>query len=247
MKDGGDKSRGLPRRFYKAAGIAPQHNELGGGWRILLDGRAVKTPLRSDLILPTEPLAQAVASEWEAQGERIDPRLMPLTKLSNSTLDGVCLRMGEVAADVVKFAARDLLCYRADSPEALVERQDRVWTPLLEWSKDECGAPLRSTCGVMPVDQPAASIDALGQKVARLDAFALTPVHTITTLTGSAVLALAFAVGRISVEECWAAAHIDEDFQIEQWGEDAEAKTRRAARHAEMHAAAKFFSLSRTA
>lgn len=245
MKGSGNKTRDLPRRFYKAAGVAPRSDELGGGWYILLDGRAVKTPLRADLVLPAKPLAQAIASEWDAQGELIDPRLMPLTKLANSTLDGVCGRLAEVAADIVKYAARDLLCYRADTPEALVERQKRAWDPLLAWAKDECGATLTATSGIMPIEQPAAAIEALGRRVATLDAFSLSAIHTITTLTGSAVLALAHAAGRISVQECWTAAHVDEDFQIEQWGEDAEAKARRAARLAEMHAAVKFFALSR--
>lgn len=245
MKTGGDKTRELPRRFYKAASTAPRSDELGGGWFILLDGRTVKTPLRADLVLPNPALAQAIAAEWESQGEHIDPRSMPLTKLANSALDGVRGREAEVAADILQFAGRDLLCYRAESPEALIGRQKRMWDPLLTWAKEECGAPLIATSGIMPVEQPASSINALGKLVAPHDAFQLTALHTITTLTGSAILALAHAAGRISVTDCWTAAHIDEDFQIEQWGEDAEAKARRAARLAEMYAASKFLTLCR--
>lgn len=234
-------SKDAPARFYKAVSIA----ETGDGWRILLDERPVKTPLRAVLALPTEPLAQAVASEWDAQGAKIAPRSMPLTKFANTALDAVRGREAEVAADIIAFAGRDLICYRAETPAELVARQQEAWNPLVRWAEEQFGAPLVVTAGVMPVDQPGESLAALHEALEAFDAFALSALHVKTTLTGSAVLALAVACERLSVAECWAAAHIDEDFQAAKWGADADAQARRTAREAEMRAAAEFLRLCR--
>jgi chaperone required for assembly of F1-ATPase len=234
--------RNLPRRFYKLASIAAKAE--GMGWLVLLDERVVKTPLRSELILPTEALAEAITAEWNAQNDNIDPSLMPLTKLANTALDGVCGRETEVVPDLLSFAGRDLICYRADHPEDLVKRQKAVWDPLLQWAREELGAPLVATSGIMPVEQPEESIAALRRFVERLGPFRLTALHSMTTLTGSAILPLAQVCGHVPIDACWNAAHIDEDFQIERWGEDAEARARRASRLSEMHSASKFFALS---
>ena len=241
MKNGSNEAGDGAKRFYEAVAT----EATGGGWRILLDGRVVKTPKRAELLLPTAPLADAVAAEWRAQGPQIDPASMPLTKLANTAIDGVTPNLGAVAEDVLAFAARDQICYRAKAPESLVERQSRCWDTLLAWAEQNFGAKLITAEGIMPVDQPPESVAALGAVLMRFDPFALTALHVMTVLTGSAVLALAHALGRLSLEECWGAAHVDEDFQASHWGEDAEAQKRRELRLADMRAASEFFRLSR--
>jgi chaperone required for assembly of F1-ATPase len=243
MKNGKDERRQPARRFYTevTVGEAPQ------GWRILLDGRPVKTPQRTELVLPTVPLAEAIAEEWRAQGAELHLASMRLTKLANTAIDAVRPNADAVVEDIAAFARRDLICYRADAPHRLVERQRQLWDPVLAWVRDAYGAPLTATEGVMPIEQPAGSLAALRAAVAEFDLFGLTALHVITTLLGSAVLALAHVSDRLSLDETWTAAHVDEDFQIENWGADEEAGTRREARLAEMRAASSFFHLSRPA
>lgn len=242
-ENGHDRKPAEPRRFYKEVSVEAAE----GGWRILLDGRSLKTPGRADVVLPTRALGEAVAEEWRRQGDRIDPRAMPLTKLANTALDAVAPNRESVSGDVLNFAGRDLLCYRAGSPAALVERQRLAWDPLLQWAEDYYGARFVLAEGVMPVDQPRDSIAALRTACVCLDVFGLTALHVMTALTGSAILSLAHMAGRLSLEESWAAAHLDEDFQIGQWGEDREARSRREARFADMRAASEFYRLSRPA
>jgi chaperone required for assembly of F1-ATPase len=242
MKNGGETAAApVPKRFYSEVSTEADDE----GWRILLDGRQVKTPKRSELLLPTAALAEAVAEEWRAQGARIDPGSMPLTRLANTALDGVAPNLLAVAEDVLGFAGRDLICYRAGSPETLAECQRQCWDPLLAWTDEHYGARLVATEGVMPLDQPPNSLAALRTALTCLEPFPLTAVHVMTTLTGSAVVALAHAAGRLSLEESWAAAHVDEDFQIGHWGEDADAMRRRAGRLEEMTHASRFLALSR--
>jgi chaperone required for assembly of F1-ATPase len=241
MKNGSKTTGAGAKRFYQAAAT----EATSAGWRILLDGRAVKTPKRAELLLPTMVLAEAIAAEWRAQGPQIDPASMPLTKLANTAIDGVTPNLAAVAADVLGFAAHDLLCYRAKAPESLAERQSARWDPILVWTGQQYGATLIATQGIIPIDQPPASLAALGAALASFDPFALTAVHVMTTLTGSAVLALAHAAGRLSLEECWTAAHVDDDYQASHWGEDSEAKHRRGLRLAEMRAASEFLRSSR--
>jgi chaperone required for assembly of F1-ATPase len=243
-KDHGEVNEGAaaPKRFYDNVEAV---EEEGEGWRILLDGRGVKTPLRADLILPSEALAEAIAEEWRAQKARIDPESMPLTKLANTALDGVAPNAASVAEDVLGFAGRDLICYRADGPLELVLRQKAHWDPLIAWAEEYYGAKLIVAEGVMPVEQPADSLAALRTACLWHEPFSLTALHVITTLTGSAIIALAHIAGRLSLEASWTAAHVDEDFQREQWGEDAEADARREIRLAEMRAASRFFELSK--
>ncbi len=241
MKNGSNPPPAAPKRFYKTVGVA----EMDGCWHVQLDGRGVKTPNRAPLALPTRALAEAIAAELDAQSSIIDPRSMPLTKLANTTLDGVMGREAAVRAEITAYAGNDLLCYRAERPEKLVQRQHERWDPLLIWATDHFGARLHTTAGVMPVRQADDCIARLAEAIAALDAYALAAAHVITTLTGSAVLALAFLHGRLSAEQTWETANLDEDFQIEQWGEDAEARKRRDARTAEMLAAAQFYALSR--
>ena len=164
-----------------------------------------------------------MAQEWRAQGERIDPATMPLTKLANSAIDGVAGREQAVIDDIMKYAASDLVCYRAPGPPGLVEAQAKHWDPVLAWAKDALGAPLKLGQGVVHVAQPQASLDRIRRALAGRDAFSLAALHVMTALTGSALLALAVALGRLTPEEAWEAAHVDEDWQIGQWGEDEEA------------------------
>lgn len=240
MKNGSNETGAAPKRFYQAVAT----DSVSGGWRILLDGKPVKTPQRAELVLPTAALADAVAQEWRAQSAQINPASMPLTKLANTAIDAVTPNLASVADDVLSFAARDLVCYRVSGPESLAERQRVSWDPVLGWVEERHGARFTPTVGVMPVDQPPETLTALRTAVTGLSAFELTALHVMTTLTGSAVLALAQGAGRLSLEECWAAAHVDEDYQNSHWGEDAEARKRRELRFADMRAAAEFFRLS---
>jgi chaperone required for assembly of F1-ATPase len=211
---------------------------------LLLDGKPVRTPGKAPLVLPTRALAEAVAEEWRAQGERIDPLTMPLTKLANSAIDGVSGREQAVMDDIMAHAAADLLCYRARAPRGLAESQVRHWDPVLAWAKDALKAPLVLGEGIVHVAQPQASLDRLRQTLAGRDAFSLAALHVMTSLTGSALLALAVALGRMTPDEAWAAAHVDEDWQISKWGEDGEAAARRKDRRRDFAAAAHTLALS---
>lgn len=230
----------LPKRFYKEVSVAPGR---GGSHEVRLDGRSVKTPKKRPLAVPTPALAEAIAGEWRAQGAEIDPATMPMTRIANTAIDAVSDAMAEVAADLVAFAGSDLLCYRAEGPEALQERQAAAWDPVLAWVREALGARFLLAEGVMPVTQPEAALAGVGRAVAAMDAFALSALHVMTTLTGSALLALAQARGILSPDAAWAAAHVDEDYQIELWGPDAEAEARRAYRKTEFDAASRLFAL----
>jgi len=231
----------LPKRFYSDVTVAPAE----GGFALLLDGKPVRTPRKLPLKVPTRALAEAIAAEWAAQKERVDPATMPLSKLAITAIDGVASHMPDVAAEIVKFAGSDLLCYRAEAPEPLKVLQAAAWDPMLRWAEAELGARFSTAKGVMPVTQRPEALERVAAAVAPFDAMALTSLHVLTALTGSAILALAHAAGRISAEEAWTAAHVDEDWQISQWGVDVEAAERRARRWAEMQAASRFLELLR--
>jgi chaperone required for assembly of F1-ATPase len=228
----------LRRRFYQAAGVEKRSE----GYAVLLDGRPVRTPARRTLAAPSQALAQALADEWEAQREVVDPALMPLTRLANSIIDGVADAVEPVQAEVAKFLASDLVCYRADGPDGLVARQAQHWDPLVAWARDTLGAQFALGAGVMFVKQPDDALAAAARAIPD-EPWRLGALHAVTTLTGSALIALALAQGRLSTEDAWAAAHVDEDWNIAQWGEDAQAQERRAAREAEMQAAATVLAL----
>jgi chaperone required for assembly of F1-ATPase len=232
----------LPKRFYREAAARP---EGGGRAALLLDNKPVRTPGKAELILPTAALAEAIAAEWRAQGERIDPGTMPLTKLANSIIDGVKGREDAVIDDILGYAAADLVCYRAGGPEGLVQAQSEHWDPVVTWAKRDLGAPLALAEGVMHVQQPKASIDQIRQLLLAFDAWSLAALHVMTGLSGSALLALGVALGRLSPQAAWEAAHVDEDWQISQWGEDEEAKDRRARRWRDFAAAARMLELLR--
>lgn len=226
-------TRQTPKRFYKDVTVAAR----GSGHAVHLDGRPLRTPGKLVLVLPTPQMAEAIAAEWSAQGATIDPMSMPLTRLANSVRDQVEGREPEVRADIVKYAGSDLLCYRADGPAELVAQQAAAWDPMLEWARETFGADLAVCTGLMPVDQTAASRAAIEAAVAKLESFRLASAHVVTTLLGSVVLMLAADAGRLTPEEAWRAAHIDEEWQISKWGEDAEAARRQEKRKTEFLAA----------
>ncbi|BCP54098.1 ATPase [Kaistia sp. 32K] len=225
----------LPKRFYEASDYAPAEE---GGFVIRLDGRAVRTPGKARLVVPDEAIAAAIAAEWAAQGEFIKPSTMPLTRLVNSAVDGVANTLAETRAEVLRYAGSDLLCYRADSPERLVALQDERWSPLIAWMQERFHARFVLAEGIVHVEQFPETIEAVDAAIGDLDTLRLAALNTVTTLTGSAILALAVLHGRLSAEEAWSLAHIDEDYQISLWGEDEEASARREARWREMQAAA---------
>lgn len=222
----------LRKRFYQSAEV----KEADGAFCVALDGRSLRTPARRPLAAPRRALAQALAEEWQAQADVIDPARMPLTRLANSIIDGVADSSEAVAGDILKYLASDLLFYRADGPARLVERQAAIWNPLLDWARAAFGARFILAQGVMHVVQPTEAIDAMKQAMPA-DPWRLGALHTITTLTGSALLALALAHGTISPDAAWKAAHLDEDFNMETWGRDEMALARRDARAREFEAA----------
>jgi chaperone required for assembly of F1-ATPase len=224
----------LRKRFYKEATVA----EGEGGFAVLLDGKGVRTPARRPLAAPTRALAQALADEWNAQTDLIDPAKMPLTRLANAIIDGVADAPAPVADEIAKYLGSDLLFYRAGEPAGLVAQQAKHWDPVLAWAQDALGARFMLAEGVMHVAQPERALAAARAAIPS-DAWRLGAMQVVTALTGSALLALALAKGKLSAEEAWAAAHVDEDWQAQQWGEDPLARQRRDFRWSEMQAAAK--------
>jgi chaperone required for assembly of F1-ATPase len=223
----------LPKRFYAAATVAPAE----GGFAILLDGRAVKTPAKRPLVVASRGIAEALAAEWQAQRERIDPGTMPLTRIVNAAIDRVAEEMPAVRASIVSHAGSDLICYRAEGPEGLVKAQEAAWGPLVAFARDDLGARLILAEGIVHARQSEAALAAVDRALEPYDPVALAAIHTITTLTGSAVIAVAVARGRLTPEAAWAAAHVDEDWQMSLWGRDEMALAHRAARFNEMAAA----------
>jgi chaperone required for assembly of F1-ATPase len=229
------------RRIYKAVEV----REGDGRHALMLDGRRARTPGRNPLSATSRALMLEVAAEWERQPEIIDPAGMPLTRLLNSAIDGVAHTMDETRADILRYAGSDLLYYRAEEPETLAESQAHAFDPILRWAAETLGARFNVRAGVMHVAQPRAALAAIGAALAAYDnPAALAALSVMTTLTGSALLALAVARGFLSPEDAWRAAHIDEDFQAEHWGADAEAVARREARWREFEAAAIVLALA---
>jgi chaperone required for assembly of F1-ATPase len=240
VKAARDPARALPKRFYKQASVTC----AADGFEILLDGRPVNTPAKRRLAAPSVDLAQALAAEWAAQGEMIDPSTMPLNRLANTAIDGVAGKMAVVEEELLKYAASDLICYRAEGPDALVQAQAEAWDPIIAFVRERLGARLTLAEGVMFVAQPDSARAALAAAVRdRVGTgagapFRLAALYDMTTLTGSLALALALALGAISLDAAWAAVHVDEDCQMRVWGSDTEALARRARRFSEMRAAA---------
>ncbi|TGU92991.1 ATPase [Mesorhizobium sp. M00.F.Ca.ET.151.01.1.1] len=224
----------LPKRFYKEVSIVP----VEAGFAVQLDGRPVRTPGKALLALPTEAAAALVAGEFAEQGETINPVTMPVMRLVNTAIDGVASDPQAVLEDILRFASSDLLCYRADAPQGLVERQNEQWDPVIDWARASLGVRFNLAEGIIHVEQPRETIAVLGSHLAqRAQPLRLAAIHVMTSLTGSALLALAVDFGELDSEEAWAAGHVDEDWQIAQWGQDAEAVARRTARKRDMMAA----------
>jgi chaperone required for assembly of F1-ATPase len=229
----------LRARFYTQAAA----REGQGGFDVVLDGRPIRTPARRSLAAPSWPLAEAIAVEWNVQQKVIDPATMPLTRLANSIIDGVATSPGPVAAEVAKYLGSDLLFYRAAEPEGLRLRQTQHWDPVLAWAAEALSARFMLAEGVMHVAQPDHAVAAARAAIpAGSDAalaWRLGAVNVVTSLTGSALLALALAAGHLGADEVWAAAHVDEDWNMEFWGRDELALQRRAFGFTELQAAAK--------
>jgi chaperone required for assembly of F1-ATPase len=229
-----------PRRFYQRVSV----EAASGGFVIALDGRRLPTPMKRPLVLPRRGLAEAVAAEWECQIGRIDHSRMPLTRLANTAIDRVAPDTARIIAEIVQYAGSDLLCYRAAEPHRLALRQAERWDPLLAWAERALGARLIAVVGVVHQPQPHAALDAFRGRLEDSDAFRLTALHNLTTLTGSAVIAAALAKRHIAADAAWAAAHVDEDWQIEHWGQDDIAEARRRARRAEFDTAMRLLELA---
>jgi chaperone required for assembly of F1-ATPase len=232
----------LRKRFYKHAAAAETAGE--GGYAILLDDKPVKTPVRRALAAPTRPLADGIAQEWEAQETVIEPALMPLTRLANAVIDAVADHAGAVTDEVTKYLGSDLLCYRADSPPGLVARQTQHWDPVIDWARDKLGARFVLVEGIVYAAQPDDTMAAVRAAIPQ-DHWRLGAVASLTTITGSGLLALALAHDAIDPAAAWAASHVDEDWQMEYWGSDDQALERRAFRRADFDAAVSVLKLAR--
>ena len=227
------------KRFWKQARV----EQVEGGWLVRLDERPVRTPARRLCVVPVAGMADGIAAEWNAQKERIDPLSMPLTRAASTCLDRVGPEIASVRRTVAGYGGTDLLCYRAPEPAELAARQARAWDPLLDWAAQVFGARLAVGEGVMHIAQPPETVARLAAEVRTLDAWELTALTELTTLTGSLVLALAVLHGRLPPGEAWTLSRIDEQWNIEQWGEDAEAARQIARREADFLAAAQLLRL----
>ncbi|WP_025030956.1 ATP12 family chaperone protein [Nitratireductor aquibiodomus] len=230
----------LPKRFYKDVSVTPEED---GGFAVRLDGKPVRTPGASAVRLPNEATALLVAGEYQAQGEHIDPASMPVTRLVNTAIDGVAVHAQAVLEDVLRYATGDLVCYRAPSPERLVALQAEAWDPVLDWAQQHMGAHFVLAEGVIHVEQPREAIAAVSAYLRQKnEPYRLACLHVMTTLMGSALLALAVEAKALEPQAAWKAAHVDEDWNISLWGEDSEAAQRRSARERDMMSAATLLS-----
>ncbi len=214
------------KRFYEDVSVTGADD----AYTVLLDGKSVKTPARDDLVVPTEALAGLIAREWAAQRGGVKPETMPLTRLASTALDTTTANLGKVIAELMAYIGHDLLCYRAEVPLVLRTAEEAAWDPYLDWLENAYLVRLVVTTGIATVAQEGAGLKTLQDSLEGMDVFALTALHNATTLSGSLVLGLALMKGFRSPEEIWAAAHVDEDYQIAKWGEDEENKAARAAR-----------------
>lgn len=229
------------KRFYREATVAP----VAEGFTVLLDGKTLRTPAKNELIVASRALAEAIAAEWQGQEATVKPLALPLTRLVSTAIDRVAPRHNEIVAEVTKYAGTDLLCYRAATPAELAARQHALWQPLLDWADARFDARLVVTHSITPVAQPTEALAALERAVAAHGAMELMALHLATTACGSLILGLALLAGRLSPAEAFAAAELDESFEIERWGEDQEQTARRAALEEDIVLAARFAALLR--
>jgi chaperone required for assembly of F1-ATPase len=231
------------KRFYEDVAVVADE----GGFAVRLDRKALRTPAKAPLILPTRALAEAIAAEWRGQGVTVKLTDLPLTRLASTGIDLVAARRGDIAAAVARYAGTDLVCYRAEHPPELVRRQHATWQPLIDWATLRYDARLEVTAGIVPVTQSPATLRAFAVAVESYGNLELAALHLATSATGSLVVALALIEGRLDVDAAFAAAQLDESFEIEQWGEDAEQTERRTALKDDMVLAHRFISLLRVA
>ncbi|MGI8706322.1 MAG: ATP12 family chaperone protein [Sphingomicrobium sp.] len=227
------------KRFWKEAVAVPEDD----GWGVGLDGKPLRTPARKPLLVPGEKLALAIADEWSAAGENFDPREMPLTGLANAAIDRVAADPDQFAAGLASYGESDLACYRAEAPRKLAERQEQSFDPMLAWARQRFDVDFRTTCGIIHVRQPDATTQRLAHAVAALDPFRLAGLSPLVTIGGSLVVALSVLEGAISPEQAWDCVTVDERWQLEQWGSDAEAEAVLEARRSAFFAAARFLEL----
>ncbi|MEO9873200.1 MAG: ATP12 family protein [Anderseniella sp.] len=231
--------RNLPKRFYKQVAVG----ESDTGFEIQLDGRTVKTPLKRAFAVPSRDMAQAIATEWDAQETHIDPSTMIVTRLANTAVDRVRGDEQRIVDELRDFAGSDLVCYRAGTPDPLVGRQSLHWDPVLDWVKATHNVQFLCVEGIVHHTQPDTALAAICEALTAEDEFRLTAIHNVTTLTGSTLIAMMTAAGALTGEDAWAAAHADEDWQIEQWGGDEEAEARRAVRKQDFDATMQFLQM----
>ncbi len=231
-----------PKRFWTIVDVVKE----GDGFAVTLDGRPIKTPAKQRFAVPTRALADAVADEWRAQDENMKPKEMPQTRYVNSVIDGIIPQRAAIIEAVAAYGGSDLLCYRADHPDALIARQVECWDPLLDWARDTYDAPLILATGVMPVSQPQTSLDRLGRAVAEHHDFALAGLHDLVSISGSLVLGLAVSAKRLQADEALSLSRLDDEWQIEQWGADEEAAGAAAKKAGDFAEAARLLSLTET-
>ncbi len=235
----GDLDHKLPHKFYKEVGV----EKCEGGFVVLLDSKSVRTPKKNKLVLPSKELAEEIAIEWSKQGDKIDPATMPLLKHANTAIDLVQNRKASVIEEIVCYANSDLLCYRAEEPEALIKRQRELWDPILAWLNERLKIEFKCAQGVMPVNQSGTTLVRIRDNLESYDVFELAALHNMTTLMGSAILGLTVLTKHLTAEEAWRAANVDEDWQIAKWGEDDQAAARRQRQWRELQAASQFVEL----
>jgi chaperone required for assembly of F1-ATPase len=226
------------RRFFRQAALTGT-----GPYGIALDGRTLKTPAKRDFVVPILALAEAIAAEWNGQGDWVDPDRMALTKLANTAIDRVWGSEQRIIDDVVAYAGTDLVCYRATEPEGLVQREGKAWDPVIEWAAEFFDAEFQTVEGVIHRMQEGAAMQAVRRYLAGLDAMRLCAIHNLASLTGSALITTALCEGFLEPEDAWRAAHVDEDWQIERWGRDEEAARRRAQNEEEFRQTVRFHNL----
>jgi chaperone required for assembly of F1-ATPase len=227
------------KRFWQEVAVVPE----GSGWGIALDGKAMRTPARAPLVVPSEALAGAIAGEWRSVEQEIEPRAMPLTALANATIDRVAPDAAAFEAGLARYAEADLACYRAEGPSGLVERQQERWDPLLAWARRRYDVDFRITSGLMHVAQPEATVERLSHAVAALDAFHLAGLSPLVTIGGSLIAALAVQERAVTAKQAWDAVSTDEHWQLERWGADPDAQQALDYRKRDFFAAASFLAL----
>ncbi len=227
------------KRFWQAVAIV----EKDGGWGVELDGKPLRTPAREVLVVPNADLAEAIVEEWSSVEGEIDPRAMPLTGLANAAIDRVAPHKETFANDLAKYAEADLACYRAEGPQPLIDRQAKQWDALLGWGQRRYDVDFRTTSGVLHVDQPAATVERLTHAISTLDAFRLAGLSPLVTIGGSLLAALGVLEGAFQPEQAWDAVSVDDRWQLEQWGSDAEAEAALANRRRDFLASARFLEL----